>query len=87
MRFCANVSILFKEAPFVERFGRGLAGVRGAGEWGDQLPAYLWRFGGAWLRWLRGPGVQPTTWATEESFGWIPETLRGGEVRVEDLRL
>ena len=22
MRFCANVSILFKEAPFVERFGR-----------------------------------------------------------------
>ena len=22
MRFCANVSILFKEAPFLERFGR-----------------------------------------------------------------
>src|SRR5215203_116807 len=27
MRFCANVSILFKEAPFLERFGR----ARGAG--------------------------------------------------------
>jgi hydroxypyruvate isomerase len=27
MRFCANVSILFKEAPFLERFG----GAREAG--------------------------------------------------------
>ena len=26
----------------------------------------------------------PTTEKTEDSFTWIPESLRGGEVRVED---
>jgi hydroxypyruvate isomerase len=28
-----------------------------------------------------------TTERTEDSFAWIPEELRGGDVRVEDLRL
>jgi hydroxypyruvate isomerase len=34
-----------------------------------------------------GLEYSPTTERTEESFAWIPEELRGGEVRVEDLKL
>src|SRR5919199_5832260 len=34
-----------------------------------------------------GLEYNPTTERTEESFAWIPEDLRGGELRVEDLRL
>jgi hydroxypyruvate isomerase len=34
-----------------------------------------------------GLEYNPTTRTTEESLGWIPEAMRGGEVRVEDLRL
>jgi hydroxypyruvate isomerase len=34
-----------------------------------------------------GLEYNPTTQRTEESFRWIPEGLRGGEVRVGDLRL
>jgi hydroxypyruvate isomerase len=34
-----------------------------------------------------GLEYSPTTERTEESFAWIPEGLRGGDVRVEDLRL
>jgi hydroxypyruvate isomerase len=34
-----------------------------------------------------GLEYNPTTERTEESFAWIPEGLRGGDVRVEDLRL
>ena len=29
----------------------------------------------------------PTTETTEESFGWLPQEKRGGDVRVEDLNL
>jgi hydroxypyruvate isomerase len=34
-----------------------------------------------------GLEYNPTTERTEDSFAWIPEDLRGGDVRVEDLRL
>jgi hydroxypyruvate isomerase len=34
-----------------------------------------------------GLEYNPTTERTEDSFAWIPESLRGGDVRVEDLRL
>ncbi len=34
-----------------------------------------------------GLEYNPTTERTEDSFGWIPEELRGGDVSVEDLRL
>jgi hydroxypyruvate isomerase len=34
-----------------------------------------------------GLEYNPTTERTEESFGWIPEDLRGTEVRVVDLEL
>jgi hydroxypyruvate isomerase len=34
-----------------------------------------------------GLEYNPTTQRTEESLAWIPEGLRGGEVRVEDLNL
>jgi hydroxypyruvate isomerase len=34
-----------------------------------------------------GLEYNPTTETTEESFGWIAEGLRGGEVRVKDLEL
>jgi hydroxypyruvate isomerase len=34
-----------------------------------------------------GLEYNPTTERTEESFAWIPEDLRGGEVSVKDLRL
>jgi hydroxypyruvate isomerase len=34
-----------------------------------------------------GLEYNPTTERTEESFAWIPQALRGGDVRVEDLRL
>jgi hydroxypyruvate isomerase len=34
-----------------------------------------------------GLEYNPATPTTEQSFAWIPEGLRGGDVRVEDLRL
>ena len=34
-----------------------------------------------------GLEYNPTTGRTQESLAWIPEGLRGGDVRVEDLRL
>ncbi|HSK99255.1 MAG TPA: TIM barrel protein [Rubrobacteraceae bacterium] len=34
-----------------------------------------------------GLEYNPTTEKTEDSFAWIPESLRGAEVRVEDLNL
>ena len=34
-----------------------------------------------------GLEYNPTTGATEESFGWLPEDLRGKDVRVSDLKL
>src|SRR5918997_1886632 len=34
-----------------------------------------------------GLEYNPTTERTEDSFAWIPQSLRGGDVRVEDLRL
>ena len=34
-----------------------------------------------------GLEYNPTTEKTEDSFAWIPEELRGGEVSVKDLRL
>lgn len=34
-----------------------------------------------------GLEYNPSTQKTEDSFAWIPEELRGGEVRVEDLNL
>jgi len=34
-----------------------------------------------------GLEYNPTTGTTEESFGWLPEELRGGDVRVSDLKL
>ena len=34
-----------------------------------------------------GLEYNPTTEKTEDSFAWIPKGLRGGDVRVEDLRL
>jgi hydroxypyruvate isomerase len=34
-----------------------------------------------------GLEYNPTTERTEDSFAWIPEGLRGGDVGVEDLRL
>jgi hydroxypyruvate isomerase len=34
-----------------------------------------------------GLEYNPTTERTEDSFAWIPEGLRAGDVRVEDLRL
>ena len=34
-----------------------------------------------------GLEYNPTTERTEESFAWIPEALRGGDVHVSDLRL
>jgi hydroxypyruvate isomerase len=34
-----------------------------------------------------GLEYNPTTERTEESFAWIPESLRGGDVSVKDLRL
>jgi hydroxypyruvate isomerase len=34
-----------------------------------------------------GLEYNPTTERTEDSFAWIPESLRGGDVRGEDLRL
>ncbi len=41
MKFCANVSILFKEVPLLERFGRaretGFPGVEFWGPWGEDL--------------------------------------------------
>ena len=33
-----------------------------------------------------GLEYNPTTERTEDSFGWIPEALRGGDVSVSDLR-
>ena len=34
-----------------------------------------------------GLEYNPTTERTEDSFAWIPKGLRGGDMRVEDLRL
>jgi hydroxypyruvate isomerase len=34
-----------------------------------------------------GLEYNPTTGTTEESLGWLPEELRGGDVSVSDLRL
>jgi hydroxypyruvate isomerase len=34
-----------------------------------------------------GLEYNPATGNTEESFGWLPEELRGGDVRVPDLKL
>jgi hydroxypyruvate isomerase len=34
-----------------------------------------------------GLEYNPTTGTTEESFGWLPEQLRGGDVAVSDLKL
>jgi hydroxypyruvate isomerase len=34
-----------------------------------------------------GLEYNPTTERTEDSFAWIPEGLRGGDVRAEDLKL
>ena len=34
-----------------------------------------------------GLEYNPTTGATEESFGWLPAGLRGGEVAAGDLKL
>ncbi|HEX2742160.1 MAG TPA: TIM barrel protein [Rubrobacter sp.] len=34
-----------------------------------------------------GLEYNPTTETTEESFGWLPEELRGGDVAVSDLKL
>jgi hydroxypyruvate isomerase len=34
-----------------------------------------------------GLEYNPTTGNAEESFGWLPEGLRGGDVRVPDLKL
>jgi hydroxypyruvate isomerase len=34
-----------------------------------------------------GLEYNPTTGRTEDSFAWIPEPLRGGDVNVRDLRL
>jgi hydroxypyruvate isomerase len=34
-----------------------------------------------------GLEYNPTTEKTEESFGWLPEELRGGDVAVSDLKL
>ena len=34
-----------------------------------------------------GLEYNPATGTTEESFGWLPEELRGGDVRVTDLKL
>jgi len=34
-----------------------------------------------------GLEYNPTTGTTEESFGWLPEELRGADVRVSDLKL
>ncbi len=34
-----------------------------------------------------GLEYNPTTGTTEESFGWLPEELRGGDVQVSDLKL
>jgi len=34
-----------------------------------------------------GLEYNPATGNTEESFGWLPEELRGGDVRVSDLKL
>ena len=34
-----------------------------------------------------GLEYNPTTERTEESFAWIPEDLRGGDVSVKDLNL
>jgi hypothetical protein len=34
-----------------------------------------------------GLEFNPATGTTEESFGWLPEELRGGDVRVTDLKL
>lgn len=34
-----------------------------------------------------GLEYNPTTGSTEESFGWLPAELRGGDVRASDLKL
>ena len=34
-----------------------------------------------------GLEYNPTTGTTEESFGWLPEEVRGADVRVSDLKL
>ena len=34
-----------------------------------------------------GLEYNPTTERTEESFGWIPKNLRGGDVSVKKLNL
>ena len=34
-----------------------------------------------------GLEYNPTTGTTEESFGWLPEESRGGDIRVTDLKL
>ena len=34
-----------------------------------------------------GVEYNPTTGTTEESFGWLPEELRGADVRISDLKL
>ena len=34
-----------------------------------------------------GLEYNPTTQTTEESFGWLPKELRGGDVSVKDLKL
>jgi hypothetical protein len=47
--------------------------------------------GGGWRSWATncyvGLEYNPTTERTEESLGWIPNNLRGGDVGAEDLKL
>ena len=47
MKFCANVSMLFKEVAFLERFGRAArAGFRGVELWWPGGESLAWM--GAW---------------------------------------
>src|SRR5918993_908466 len=168
MRFSANVSILFKEAPFLERFGQAAAtgfsavefwwpsgedpgavekavedadlrvalmnfdagdmavgdrGLAGDPEREEQfrgnlvanLREYVGLIGHVQIADSPGRGepgtgeihypyvlaaleelgydgyvgleYNPTTGTTEESFGWLPEELRGRDVAVRDLNL
>src|SRR5919112_1751459 len=88
-RMEGNLSVTLRR--HIERIGHvQVADSPGRGEPGTGEIRYPYLFGV--LEELGYDGYvgleyNPTTERTEDSFAWIPEGLRGGEVRVEDLRL
>jgi hydroxypyruvate isomerase len=88
-RMEGNLSVTLRR--HIERIGHvQVADSPGRGEPGTGEIRYPYLFGV--LEELGYDGYvgleyNPTTERTEDSFAWIPEDLRGGDVRVEDLRL